>query len=65
MQICGEKASERGHGKALWLDDGVTVAGGSPQVGPANQAAFRELAFLTKFPQQCRDKLTARSQLLP
>lgn len=65
MQICVEKASERGHSKALWLDDGVAVAGGSPQVGPANQAAFREYAFTAKFPQQYRDKFAARSQLLP
>lgn len=44
---------------------GWGMVGGSPQLWPANQASFRELAFVVKFPQQCRNKLTARSQLLP
>lgn len=54
-----EKASERGHSKALWLDDGVAVAATSA----CQSSFFRDLAFRANFPQQCRDKFAARSQL--
>lgn len=44
---------------------GVSDGGGIAATWPANQVAFRELVFVAKFPQQCRNKLAARSQLLP